>query len=419
MKPNFPLDKKNLYRLPWSMNDNPIGWVEVTDVCNIRCEGCYRLVMGDGHKSLEQIKEEIRFMKKWRNCDNISLAGGEPILHPEILDIVGFIKEQKMKSIILTNGYALSDEMLHDLKKAGLTGFSFHIDTTQIRPEFKKQSIESEIDLSDLRIKFAKMAKKAGLSASFGITVHDGNYKEVPAFIQWAIEHANLVSGVSLITYRAMPTQGIAYYANGKKVNVHSDSLGYTSGKDRSDKTQTITSKELYSLLKTYFAGYEASSYLGGTADHTSIKWLIGNLIVDSKGKIFGGYGKSVMELIQFLHHLIKGSYLVYPNHKVGKEIFLLWPFDKLLRKAFFNFIRKSIVNPMRFFRPLNVLGIGIIQAPDILPDGKIDMCDDCPDMCIHEGKLVNSCRLDECRIYGEFLQPRIQKSSEPVLEDS
>ena len=36
------LDKRNLYRLPWSMNDNPIAWLEITDTCNIHCEGCYR-----------------------------------------------------------------------------------------------------------------------------------------------------------------------------------------------------------------------------------------------------------------------------------------------------------------------------------------------------------------------------------------
>lgn len=418
MKTNFHVKKKDLYRLPWSMNDNPIGWVEVTDVCNIKCDGCYRLIMGEGHKSLKQIKEEISFMKQWRNCDNISLAGGEPILHPRILDIVSYIKALKMKSIILTNGYALSTKMLSDLKDAGLTGFSFHMDTTQVRPEFKKKKIGSEMELNDLRIKFAKMSKKAGLNASFGITVHDGNLEEVPAFIQWAVDNAGLVNGISLITYRTMPTQGIAYFSKGKEVNVNSNSLGYTSGKDSSDETQKITSKELYALIRSHFKGYEASSYLGGTVDHSSIKWLIGNLIVSGNGKVLGGYGKKAMELIQSIYHFTKGSYLVYPHSKVGKEIFLLSLFDRPLRNTFFQFLKRSFINPFRLFKPVHVLGIGIIQAPDILPDGSIDMCDDCPDLCVHEGKLVNSCRLDECRIYGEFLQPRPVISKKPVEED-
>ncbi len=86
---------------------------------------------------MEQIKDDILFLKKWRNCDNITLAGGEAILHPHILDLIRFINDHNMKSIILTNGYALTDPLLKDLKKAGLTGLSFHIDSTQIRPDFK------------------------------------------------------------------------------------------------------------------------------------------------------------------------------------------------------------------------------------------------------------------------------------------
>src|SRR5687767_4985188 len=105
-------DKKNLYRLPWSTNDNPIGWVEITDICNIHCDGCYRQVLGEGHKPLEKIKEEILFLKKWRNCDGISIAGGEPLTYPYLAEIISFIKENKMKSLVLTNGYALTEELL-------------------------------------------------------------------------------------------------------------------------------------------------------------------------------------------------------------------------------------------------------------------------------------------------------------------
>ena len=71
------LEKSNIYRLPWSKNDNPIGWLEVTDICNLSCLGCYRRKIS-GHKTLEQIKEEVLFLKRWRKVDNISIAGGEP-----------------------------------------------------------------------------------------------------------------------------------------------------------------------------------------------------------------------------------------------------------------------------------------------------------------------------------------------------
>jgi len=39
-KPYFPLD--SLYRLPWTMPDNGITWLEPTSQCNLSCYGCYR-----------------------------------------------------------------------------------------------------------------------------------------------------------------------------------------------------------------------------------------------------------------------------------------------------------------------------------------------------------------------------------------
>ncbi len=410
MNENLSPDKRKLYRLPWSTNDNPIGWVEITDICNIHCDGCYRLVMGEGHKPLSQIKEEVSFLKKWRNCDGISLAGGEPILHPQIVEIIQFITDNGMKSLILTNGYALDEGLLLQLKKAGLTGLSFHIDTTQTRPEFKKIKPEHETDLNDLRLKAARRLKKiSGYYAHFGITVTRKNLYEVPDLLKWAIDNMDVVGGISLITYRGVPIhEGVEFHdQTGRKIPILPGSLGYSVLPEEMANAN-VTSKEVYAVIKKHFPGYEATAYLGGTVDHTSFKWLIGNFITNKKGKVFGAYGSKTMELVQTFHHMWYGKYLVYPKIKMGKRIFFMSLFDKTVRKAFGKFIVYCLKNPLRFFYRVKAIGIGVIQAPDVLPDGRIDMCDDCPDMCVFNGTLVNSCRLDECRKFGGLLHVNV-----------
>jgi MoaA/NifB/PqqE/SkfB family radical SAM enzyme len=409
---------KDLYRLPWSTNDNPIGWLEITDSCNIKCEGCYRLILGEGHKELGQVKEEILFLKKWRNCNGISISGGEPVLHPDIMEIIRFIKANRMKSIMLTNGYALTDELLMDLRDAGLTGLSFHIDSTQQRPELDNVKIKQELELNDLRLKYARMLKKAGLYSHFGITVKKDNLKEVPDFIQWAVDNMRLINGISLIVYRSMPIEeGVEYFARDEKIDMKYDTLGYAvKGGEKNNK---ISSRDVYAEIKESIPDYGATAYLGGTEDHTSLKWLIGNIIVNSRGKTFGSYGKRSMEITQTMHHLFGGTYLAYPRRRVGRKIMLMALVDKSVRKALRRYLGYCLVNPVRFFHEINTFGIGIIQAPDLLPDGRIDMCDDCPDMCVFEGKLVNSCRLDECRKFGTMLHIHRngeEKSREPEV---
>ena len=110
------LQKTDLYRLPWSKNDNPIAWLEVTDICNLRCEGCYRHKM-TGHKPLEQVQEEILFYKEWRNPDNVSIAGGEPLLHPEFMDIVDSTAAVRANAYLY--GYGSLEQLQRELDGLG------------------------------------------------------------------------------------------------------------------------------------------------------------------------------------------------------------------------------------------------------------------------------------------------------------
>jgi sulfatase maturation enzyme AslB (radical SAM superfamily) len=413
MKTTLNPSSKELYRLPWSLNESPIGWVEVTDLCNIHCKGCYR-AKKSGHKSITKIKEEIDFLIQWRNCDTITLAGGEAILHPEIVEIVDFINNRGLKSMIITNGLALDEALLSKLKNAGLTGVSFHIDTTQKRPEVNGSGNLSETNLNPLRLKYAHLIDKVGgLSTTFGITVDTKNIKDIPVFINWAIENINYVNTLTFIIYRGFPiSENIEYLANGKKIDICKESLGYAVSEEEFEKI-TLRSQNVYSVIKEHFPQYNVSSYLGGTSDHQSIKWLLGNIILNTRGKMFGAFGKKTMELAQTFYHLKTGKYIVHLKKTgFGKKIFLLSLFDKQLRKTLREFLKYNLRNPLRFFIPVKTLNIGIVQPPDFLLDGATDMCAGCPDMCVFEGKLVNSCRLDECLNFGSFIEFRTKSKN-------
>ena len=401
-------DKRNLYRLPWSLNDNPIGWLEVTDVCNLHCRGCYRSTI-ESHKPLEQIKEEVLFLKRWRNCDNISIAGGEPLLHPQIVEIVDFVARNGMKPYILSNGEKLTREMLMELRKANLVGIGFHVDMMQGRRGWEGKN---EIDLCDLRQEYAEMvAGVGGVPCGFGITCYRENINYVPDLIRWTLKNRAIVQGATFITYRSAIDEG-EYAVDGQKIELTEKDLGYVS----SDKKQdiSISSNEVYEVIKREFPQYDACAYLGGTQSHDSLKWLTG-MLVASKHELLGHVGKKGAELAQAGNHLLNGSYFVYRrDFQMGKKALLLGLVDPAMRKVAQWYLR----NPFRLlFEPVYGISIGIIQAPDVLADGRVDHCDSCPDMCVWNGQLVNSCRLDEYRKFGKLMQtlPKGEAIGEPV----
>ncbi len=391
------LDKRNLYRFPWSMNDNPIAWLEITDICNIHCEGCYRQHM-TGHKPLEQVKDDILFFKRWRNPDNVSIAGGEPLIHPQIVDIVAFIAQNGIKPIILTNALALEPVILRELKKAGLAGFTIHIDSQQNRPHWKDKT---ERELNELRQQCADMvAAEGGLYVIFNSTVYPSTFHEIPDVVRWGQANIDKVHGLVFITYRTATTDvNVARDYADRQVDF--SQLSYVR---ESFDEKFVTAPEVYQIIKDTCAEYEPSGYLGGSIRHDSYKWLAGACI-GSKKRMYGSVGKETMELAQAGHHLLKGTYLAYlSTAKVGHQVFWLSPWDAAVRKTASKWFKDIIRHPTRLFESLYIQSIGIIQAPDLLPDGRADMCDSCPDMTVYDGRLINSCRMDEYRLFGGFL---------------
>jgi hypothetical protein len=78
-----------------------------------------------------------------------------------------------------------------------------------------------------------------------------------------------------------------------------------------------------------------------------------------------------------------------------------MWPWDSDVRKALGARLKELLRHPWRLFSPVRMQSVGIIQAPDVEAGGQADMCDSCPDMTVYDGKLINSCRMDEYRLFG------------------
>jgi MoaA/NifB/PqqE/SkfB family radical SAM enzyme len=400
------LNHLDYYRLPWNLADNIISWLEPTSKCNLACLGCYRKNELDSHKTLDEIREELEVFHRNRNTDSVSIAGGDPLLHPQIIDIVKMVKEFGSKPIINTNGIALTPELLHELKKAGAYGFTFHIDSKQNRPGWKKAN---EVELNELRYYFAKMlADEKGISCSFNSTVYEDTMKYIPEMMKWAHRNIDIVNVMVFILYRAVNNNQVDFYLGPKKIDM-SELVYNEDVPDRVD----IKADEIVEIFRTVYPDFDPCAYLNGSEKVDSFKWLLSGRI-GSKKKIYGYMGPKAMEIMQTFYHLLYGKYLSYTKPKMnrkGRTLLLFGAFDKKLRKAFWNFFK----NPFNVFKRLHYQSIMVIQPVDFLEDGRQSMCDGCPDITVWEGKLVWSCRLEEQFKFGQNLKTYPKNFAEMV----
>ncbi|MCU7496319.1 MAG: radical SAM protein [Ignavibacteria bacterium] len=395
------IDQKNLYRLPWTLPDNAISWLEPTSLCNLSCDGCYRENEKNSHKSLDVVKKELDVFVKLRITDGVSIAGGDPLLHPDIIEIVREVAKRNMKPIINTNGLALTKELLLELKKAGVFGFTFHIDSKQNRPQWKDKN---ELELNELRLKYAQMLAEAGnISCSFNATVYEDTLKYVPELVEWAQKHIDIVQVMVFIAYRQIvPQMPMDWYAGGKKVEMNH--FWYSTEQERK---VDILSTDVLARVKEKFPEFNPCAYLNGTEKPDSYKWLL-SIRIGNKHSIMGYMGNKFIEMVQTQYHFWQGKYLAYaaPGFtKLGKSSLLLWPLDKGLRKAAGRFLKSVFINPLNLFRRLHFQSIMMIQPVDFMEDGGQNMCDGCPDITVWEDKLVWSCRLEEPKKFGCFVR--------------
>jgi hypothetical protein len=407
------VDQNRLYRMPWTLPDNGISWLEPTAQCNLKCDGCYRENEKDSHKSFEEVKHELDVFQRLRKSDCISIAGGDPLLYPNIVELVGEIKSRGIKPIINTNGHAMTEELLKDLHTAGVFGFTFHVDSNQGRPG--KWAGKNEIELNDLRLQYAEMlAKHGNIACSFNSTVYAENIQHVPGMIQWAHKHIDIVHTMVFICFRhIIPQLPYDWFAGGEKVPW--DTIMYHSDTERK---VDIKSTDLVQIARKYFPDFEPAAFLNGTEDPEAFKWLLTERI-GTKKEIYGYVGPKFIELMMTVYHFLNDRYLSYATPKTlqaGRSAtMLLWPFDKKMRRISRKYLGALLKNPFRIFQKLYLQSIMFIQPVDFMVDGGQSMCDGCPDITVYEDKLVWSCRLEELKHFGTFLRTVPQKANSAI----
>lgn len=164
--------------------------------CNLACAYCNEYDDFSKPVPLDEMTRRVDRLASF-GTSIITISGGEPLLHPELDDIVRRIRDHGMIAGMITNGYLLVADRIKRLNAAGLEFLQISIDNAQPDEVSKKslkvldQKLELLAEHADFHVNInsvlgsgihhpddalavARRALELGFSSTVGI-IHDGN----------------------------------------------------------------------------------------------------------------------------------------------------------------------------------------------------------------------------------------------------
>jgi MoaA/NifB/PqqE/SkfB family radical SAM enzyme len=109
--------------------------------CNLACTYCNEFDDVSSPVPLEEMKRRLNTLTDM-GTSIITISGGEPLMHPELDEIIQHIRQRGMIAGMITNGFFLNQERIERLNRAGLEHLQISIDNV-MPDEVSKKSLKT------------------------------------------------------------------------------------------------------------------------------------------------------------------------------------------------------------------------------------------------------------------------------------
>jgi radical SAM protein with 4Fe4S-binding SPASM domain len=160
-----------------------IVW-NITKACNMRCMHCYEDA-GKRSKNELQSEEIINGLNRMAvaGVTSIAFSGGEPSIHPDILDFIKYTENSGMCAAMATNGYTLADKnKSREFIDAGLEFIQISLDGMD--PE-THDSFRGVNGAWEKAVSAVENFVDAGIFVEVATTVTEHNMDEIPEMIDF------------------------------------------------------------------------------------------------------------------------------------------------------------------------------------------------------------------------------------------
>ena len=378
--------KNSPLQLPWTPENVPHAILDILRGCNIRCRDCYNL-QPDRIKPLAEIDAQLDALTRLRKLQSISIVGGEPTLHPDLVEIVRRVRRRGLFVELFTNGVDLNDQLLAELKRAGTNVIFLHIEPNQRRPDMPTEA--STDDLRRLRTEKAALIAAHDIEVGLAVTAYPDKPAEIEEAVGLALDSPHFC--YLLVTWwrdvsRMPPIRGDLENGMFAESSCGRQLILSDEGRDRENSRS----------LQTKF-GLNPFACLGSNLDAKDLRWLsfmVGTVHQGEKLLFYHSLKPTWMEWAFLgISRMMTGRYPFYQPQHAGR-----FSVHLLLNGLAGGRLAGNLKLLARASRPGARLTTKrfLFQRPaDLDEQGRVVHCQPCPDAVVKDGRMVPLCISD------------------------
>jgi len=183
-------------------------YIEPTTFCNLNCEMCSRKYWIDesfGHMSKENFARVIDQVRQIESIETVFFGGiGEPLFHPDIIDMIKSVKATGKRAELITNGTLLSKEMIDDIIDAQLDQIWVSVDGIDVATyeDIRKGADHNTVIGGLTRLREQRIERGSRMDVGLAFVLMKKNVDQISKFPDFARKyHARDVKVTNLIPY--------------------------------------------------------------------------------------------------------------------------------------------------------------------------------------------------------------------------
>jgi len=172
--------------LQFSEDKKPVVVWNVTKACNLRCIHCYASADNRPAENELTTEEGFRLLEDLAHfgCPVVLFSGGEPLVRPDIFDLIAYAVRLGLRAVLSTNGTLIDHALAKELKKLGLSYVGISLDGIgEVHDRFRGSR-----GCFEKVIQAIENCKREGLKVGLRFTINKFNAEEIPKVFDFVEE---------------------------------------------------------------------------------------------------------------------------------------------------------------------------------------------------------------------------------------